>query len=260
MKNLSQLALEIKEFLDENNIEYRIERGLFFLIFSKKYLRPIMLSDEMPDRNNGKELRVYEDLWRTKGQIIKSRIRSISLKGEIIYARQCKVISIERSVEREFLDQNHMLGYTKSKYRYALVYSGRLVAVASFSNFRTIDRGGQLLKSYEWIRYASDGSSRVVGGMGKLLSAFIKEVCPGEIMSYADIDWSQGDSYKRLEFNLLSITKPIRFIVDRGDYSRVKIKTAPDEALNQQRGVEDSRSVLVTNSGNYKFVRIVTPV
>jgi hypothetical protein len=36
--------------------------------------------------------------------------------------------------------------------------------------------------------------------MGKLLKAFIDEMHPDDIMSYADASWSNGDAYRKLGF------------------------------------------------------------
>ena len=80
------------------------------------------------------------------------------------------------------------------------IAEGALVAVAMFSAPRPMERGSKVVQSYEWVRYASIGNYRVVGGMGKLMSFFIGKLSPDEIMSYADKDWSDGDVYKKLGF------------------------------------------------------------
>lgn len=41
----------------------------------------------------------------------------------------------------------------------------------------------------------------VDGGMGKLLKAFIDDVEPDDVMSYADASWSDGDVYRKLGFS-----------------------------------------------------------
>lgn len=75
------------------------------------------------------------------------------------------------------------------------------MAVATFSNARRWDRGGRRISSYEWIRYASERGYRVTGGMGKLLQAFIEDVHPDDVMSYADAEWLDGgEAYKALGF------------------------------------------------------------
>ena len=83
---------------------------------------------------------------------------------------------------------------TGGRYRYGLFVerstgaaeaslpAGSLVAVAVFSNARRWVKDGRRVSSYEWIRYASLPGIRVVGGMGKLLQAFIDEVQPDDVI------------------------------------------------------------------------------
>ena len=77
---------------------------------------------------------------------------------------------------------------------------GQLIAVATFSNARKWIKEGKEIRSYEWVRYASLPDLRVSGGMGRLLKTFINEVQPDDIMSYADLEWSEGRAYKALGF------------------------------------------------------------
>lgn len=130
-----------------------------------------------------------------------------------IFARNCSVRRIDKLTAAAFLNANHRLGVTGGRYRYGLfvrrttgvselkIPAETLVAVAIFSNARRWDKGGRRISSYEWIRYASLEGLRVVGGMSKLLNAFIDEVSPDDIMSYADADYPDGgDVYTKLGF------------------------------------------------------------
>ena len=78
--------------------------------------------------------------------------------------------------------------------------SGTLVAVAGFSAPRVWRKGEREIRSCEWIRYASLEGVGVDGGMGKLLKAFIEDVKPDDVMSYADASWSDGGVYRKLGF------------------------------------------------------------
>jgi hypothetical protein len=50
--------------------------------------------------------------------------------------------------------------------------------------------------------------------MGKLLKAFIEEVRPDDIMSYADLEWSEGGVYETLGFKAEGIKSPVMFEID----------------------------------------------
>lgn len=132
---------------------------------------------------------------------------------QAIFARNCSVHRIDKHSAAAFLAQHHRLGATGCRYAYGLcvdrssgrtelsVEVGTLVAVALFSNARRWDKGGRKVSSYEWIRYASLSGIRVVGGMSKLLAAFVEEVHPDDVMSYADADYPDGgEAYLKLGF------------------------------------------------------------
>lgn len=130
-----------------------------------------------------------------------------------IFARNCSVRRIDKPAAAAFLDRYHRLGNTTCRYRYGLFVDrstgsdelklepGTMVAVSTFSNARRWQKGDRKVSSYEWIRYASIDGIRIVGGMGKMLKAFIDEVHPDDVMSYADISWPDGgEAYRALGF------------------------------------------------------------
>jgi len=130
-----------------------------------------------------------------------------------IFARNCRVCRIDKPTAAAFLDANHRLGDTGSRYRYGLFVErctgsgeaefpeGTLVAVATFSNARRWIKEGVKISSYEWVRYASLKEIRVIGGMSKLLTAFIEDVKPDDVMSYADAEQQDGgEAYRALGF------------------------------------------------------------
>ena len=101
---------------------------------------------------------------------------------------------------------------------------GSLIAVATFSNARKWIKNGREIRSYEWTRYASIPDLRVSGGMGKLLKAFIKEVEPDDIMSYADLEWSEGQVYEALGFSEELPKEPVSFEIDPETWERRAIR------------------------------------
>lgn len=130
-----------------------------------------------------------------------------------IFARNCSVRRIDKPTAAAFLNSHHRLGDTTCRYRYGMFVErssgsgeltlppGTMVAVSEFSNARRWLKEGRTISSYEWIRYASLPGIRVTGGMGKMLNAFIEDVHPDDIMSYADVSWPDGgDVYRVLGF------------------------------------------------------------
>ncbi len=120
-----------------------------------------------------------------------------------VFARNCEVRKIDRPTADAFLDANHVHGSASCRHCYGLFrrratgaaerrgnvsgkgIEGELVAVATFSNARRWEKQRRTVSSYEWVRYASLRDTRVVGGMGKLLKAFIADRHPDDVMTYA---------------------------------------------------------------------------
>ena len=120
-----------------------------------------------------------------------------------VFARKCVAKRISRPEAAAFLDANHRMGYASGRYHYALFETSgeKPVAVATFSSGRRMNDG---TRSYEWVRYASLEGTRVVGGMGKLLEAFARDVHPDDVMTYVDASQSDGSSYLEIGFTLES--------------------------------------------------------
>lgn len=167
-------------------------------------------------------LYLYEDRWFFAPEVTRERIAARLGRFKSIFARKCKVLNSrewqqlekerphgEIDSETHFLNSYHAYGAATSKYRYALLWEDRIVAVATFSAPRPMLRQlsaplqnispqqaarlqitdrplspgslygpneAAVFRSYEWVRYASLPGVRVAGGMGKLLQAFLKEV------------------------------------------------------------------------------------
>ena len=132
---------------------------------------------------------------------------------------------------------------------------GMLVAVATFSNARKWVKGGKEIRSYEWTRYASLPGLRVSGGMGKMLKAFINEVHPDDIMSYADLEWSEGTVYSQLGFTLEDRKGPVLFSVDPDSWQRSPVKPGMTAVNARDVGVRDvnARDVIAGSTGNLYF-------
>ena len=123
--------------------------------------------------------------------------------------------------------------------------AGTLIAVATFSNARKWVKNGKEIRSYEWTRFASLPELRVSGGMGKMLKAFIMEVQPDDIMSYADLEWSEGNVYRTLGFTEELPKEPVCFEIDPKTWER--------------RAIRKSRATTETAEGMHEMVESSIP-
>ena len=195
---------------------------------------------------------ITEDRWRRQSEMMRARVLAHLEVFTPMFARNCEVRKIDKETAAAFLNENHSYGDAACRYRYGLylkrytgkrveisrqarndsgytpVKPGTLVAVATFSNARKWIKGDKTIRSYEWTRYASLPGVRINGGMGKMLKAFIKDVQPDDIMSYADLEWSEGAVYEQLGFNLEGQKAPVVFSVD-GQWRRFPVKPGMTE-------------------------------
>ncbi len=220
-------------------------------------------------------IHLWEDVWLTRRPVVESRILALLGLSERISARLTQVRRIDRPITEAFLSENHTQSFTISKYKYGLFLPRRyyrvlspqyleqmeyqpdelLVAVATFSHPRTIIRAGQSYRSVELIRFANLLNTTVVGGLDKLIKAFIREHQPDDIMTYADLDWSEGGSYQRLGFEAAGDIPPLEFWLDTQSMIRHYPHRLPEST---QSGTDaDKGYVKVYNSGSRKYIKLV---
>ena len=252
---------EFTQFLNEIKIDYYFSNNYFIckngqIIIKLIYLKEVESeSESIIERKEGEKVMtilIYEDLWSTKNKIIRNRIKAILMPAKSIFARNCTVKKISAEISSAFLNKNHLLGNTYSKFKYGLYHKESLVAVATFSKPRPMVREGVKVNSYEWVRYASLGEVRIAGGMGKLLSYFENEINPDEIMTYADKEWSSGNVYIKLGFKIIDETEPISFFVNKNTFERCSFAKG---AIKKSVFSIENGWIKLQNHGNLKFLR-----
>ncbi len=177
-------------------------------------------------------IRIWEDQWINKEEIIRSRLRHLLKLNHRIPARVCKVRRIDARSADLFLDRNHLQSNAGCRLRYGLFLpeshfrflegsaSGNskdkelLLAVMTFSNARKFYSGDQIVASFEMVRFSTLLNSSVTGAFSKLLNYFAAEKNPGNVMTYADADWSDGQAYLQGGFQLTAKILPMRFALD----------------------------------------------
>ena len=274
------LCNDILDFLSRNGLECRLEKVCghdIILTERQASILPVEITSENLDDASTASLSVTniarlirektgeypliitEDRWKCQAQMIQFRLLAHLKIFTQIYARNCEIKKIDKSTAAEFLSANHSYGDAACRYRYGLflkrhtghnaglsvISPGTLVAVATFSNARKWIKGDKTIKSYEWTRYASLPGVRLSGGMGKLLNAFIDEVNPDDIMTYADLEWSEGKVYEALGFMLEGTKSPVTFEVDRNTWTRT--------ALSPQHQSTSDSTLYFQNLGSNKY-------
>lgn len=136
---------------------------------------------------------IFEDEWTRTPDIVKQRLTNILKKDTRIFARKCQIRTITMTEANEFIQKNHIQGAAVAKLAYGCYRDQQLIAVMTFGKPR-YDKTAD----YELIRFCSIGT--VVGGAGKLFSAFLKDYNPKKVISYCDMRWGTGNLYAQLKF------------------------------------------------------------
>ena len=263
---MSRFIDEIREFLENNGFEcsVQIRNDLDVICTSTANSRrprtviPLSVNSHSPEAASeysdlaydtisfirhmeGVPLIITEDRWTRQREMMESRLLAHLELFATAYARNCEVRRIDRHEAESFLKACHSYGYAACRYRYGMflkrntgsistmngIDAGTLVAVSTFSSARKWNKEGKVISSYEWTRYATLPFLRVCGGMSKMLKAFIQDVNPDDIMSYADLEWSEGKAYKEAGFRYDGWKDPVMFIID-DDWNRIPVRRSPD--------------------------------
>lgn len=216
-------------------------------------------SAPLPGGTGQRPIVIAYDRWIREGECIRRRLLAHYGRFSHIFARNCHVEKITRSTAAAFMDSWHSYGDATCKYRYGLFLDkplqdplhsfpeGTMIAAATFSNGRFMERDGKLWRSYQWIRYASFPDTRVSGGMGKIMKHFMQACGFGagipqetggcisgssfggwDIMSYADLEWSGGGAYSSLGFRDEGLKAPVMYRIDTSSWSRTPVFRTKD--------------------------------
>ena len=219
--NRSKYEDEISQFLDESGISHRTSE--------RELISPLLLDIYIPDHNlaiefNGlyrhsefkkekdyhlnktnlcKEkgvslIHIWEDDWKNRKQVIKSILLNRCQKLDIrIFARKCKIQEVsQREVVSQFLNKNHIQGYSNYTTAIGLYHNDILVSLMTFG-FRWIN--GK--REYELLRFCNHIGYGVVGSASRLFEYFTKNNPQIEhIKTYADLSLFSGHLYLKLGF------------------------------------------------------------
>lgn len=202
------------------------------------------------NKENQKTVHIDEDILHHKFDIIVKRILAIALHNKKAYARNTVVARVDKKNTISFLDENHLQGAMPGKYRYGLFLDGELISLAVFSGGRNMPEFNmETYRSFELIRFCNKLGYNVVGGISKLLKAFISDFHPQDIMTYTDKDWSQDSTLEKIGFVKKSELAPLQFWIS--GTSRTLIR---NEDQFQSLKKEFPNGYLKENLGSLKLI------
>jgi hypothetical protein len=170
---------------------------------------------------------LFSDEWDQRRSIVESKL--ISIIGEAktkIGARKCTINIVEHNIASSFYDNYHIQGGDiRCTVHLALMHNNNSVAMMSFKCVNNV---------HELVRYAT--SMTVVGGASKLLKHYIKKYNPSNIISFADLRWSNGEMYYQLGFKLISEVPPMQSYVENYSLRHHKLKFKRHRLLDRLDG------------------------
>ena len=162
---------------------------------------------QLKERDAGKAglklITVFEDEWVFKQDIVKRvLLNKLGLLKDKVLARNTVARKATWHDVVDIYEKFHMQGAgAPCAENYVLEHNGVIVAAMSFKP----DRFGGYDK--ELVRYAT--STQVVGGFSKLFKLFSKNNAAGtDVVSYADLRWFSGVTYRSAGFKFVSQTAP----------------------------------------------------
>ncbi len=202
-------------------------------------------------------IHIWEDDWDFKRDIVESQIKNLlNLNNIKIFARKCDVRKIKDiNIIKKFLNENHIQGFVRSVEKFGLFFDNELVSIMTFDNFegrKKMEEGGWNLS-----RFCNKLNTSVVGGASKLLNAFIKDKDSYRIISYADMDWSQGDLYYKLGFDKVNETRSdYKYIIDnkrvhKSNFKKSKLNTI----LSESDHMKINGILRIYDCGKIKFTK-----
>ena len=224
-------------FLESLSFEYKIESNKVFFPLQKRTFDFVGNITLASDSNFSNVIRSH--FWVSHRPFLEARIRTILGLNTKIHARKTKIIRIESKVAIDFLNQSHILGARKSKFKFGAFYKDELVAVMTFAGKRSQND----VSSVEMIQFANKIGLTIVGGLDKMIKVAFENLLVDQIITYLDKEWGSAENWLKLGFELVGETNPIEFMVNQK--SQERFLALKDESFDNFD--------FYKNAGNYKI-------
>lgn len=232
---VSKPELEIRNFLEENGVEYigndrkilggkeldfyipkqnlAIEyNGLFWhtegMNNKTKYSHLEKL--EQCKKRGIKLIQIFEDEYVNKKEIVLNKLKhilNIKNNGGIkkIDGRKTKIKEIDKITAKQFLNSYHIQGFGRGSVYLGAFFENELIAVMSLKKIKKFG------DDWELNRVASNYNYLCRGVVGKIFNFFIKNFNPSYVKSFADRRWTineENNLYIQLGFSFEEYTPP----------------------------------------------------
>jgi len=207
------------------------------------------------------DILIFEDEWKLKKNVVKSRLLNTVGKCNKIWARKCEAKEVtDNKLIRKFLNENHIQGFVGSRVKIGLFYNDELVSLMTFGNLRKSMGQHSEQGSYELLRFCNKLGYSVVGGASKLFNYFLNNFKPKKVISYADKRWSKGNLYEKIGFKKVSDTVNNYYWIVNGvrEYrfkwrKDILVRMGYDENMTEVQIMNSLGHFRIFDRGNIKF-------
>jgi hypothetical protein len=201
-------------------------------------------------------IQIWEDDWNLKKDIVKSiLLNKFGKTKDKIYARKCKLATVDFKTKEIFLSKNHIQGNAKSFINIGLFLDEELVSLMTFSK-RNIN--GKV--EFEIVRFCNKLNTSVIGGASKIFQYFLKNYNYDEIISYSDNTISNGNLYQKLGFKYTNTSINYYWCDGKMKYHRFNfnkkrlIKLGYDESKTENEIMHERKFYKIWGAGNKRWV------
>ena len=211
---------------------------------------------EVAASNGIRLLHIWEDEWMFKKDIVKEHILRVFgvSKQRRIPARKIEVREITGEESSKFLNKYHIQGRVNATVYVGGFFEGTLVAVAGFKRRK---------EDYELVRYAT--SDIVQGGHSKLVSFFEKSHTYRNLVTFADLSFSDGGLYESTGWVMDRVLEPdYKYLVGytrehKFNYRIKRFKNDPAleyrDGLTEQELAKLNGLLRIYDAGKIRFIK-----
>ena len=194
---------------------------------------------------------IYSDEWLLKKDIVKSIIKSkLNVYDNVFYARKLIIKDVPKKDEKDFLNENHIQGFTPSSICLGLYNDDELISLMSFGKSRFSKKF-----DYELLRFVNKKYTKVIGGASKLFSSFIRKYNNSNIISYCDLRLFDGEVYNKLGFKYSHDSAPNYYYVkDNERFNRIKFQKHKLKKIFPKSYSDDKTEKQIMNEENYCYI------
>ena len=211
-------GLELDIYLPEKKLAVEVD-GLFWhseLAGKSKFYH--LQKTEECEKLGIHLVHIFEDEWKTKVNIVKSKLSAMLCPSKRIGARKLTLRSIPPNIKNAFLDTHHIQWHDTCQLSVGAYLNDALVAVATFSKLRrALGHTKSEVGVYELSRFAT--SIPLVGVLPKMLKWLRSTTDCRKVISYADRRFTSKDHniYNAVGFTLAGVT-PVNYWYFRNGY------------------------------------------